>query len=312
LNFRSIADLSCTVRKNLYKIPRDVDLIVGIPRSGMLAANMIALYLNLKFCDLHSFINNIPITHGLSRQVRYSALMKPSDARHVLIVDDSVLTGESIDIARKQVAQCGMVAKTTYCAIYAASFSTIYSDIFLEVVELPRIFEWNVLHLPFLEKCCVDIDGVLCLDPTRAYLEYLTKAAPLVIPSYPIGHLVTSRLEKYRKDTEYWLAKHDVEYAKLHMLDLPNSETRRRLGCHASFKAEVYRRQRESILFIESEPHQAMQIMKASGKHVLSFSTQELFCPGFSYPIIERHARHFGKRALRKMFRFAKRLFDYN
>ena len=201
MNYRSIKDLSSTVRKNLYKIPRDVDLIVGIPRSGMIAANIIALYLNLKFCDLHSFINNIPISHGLSRQVRYPELIRPSDAQHVLIVDDSVLTGQSIDLTRKQVAQCGMVANYTYCVIYAASFSTMYPDIFLEVVELPRIFEWNVLHHPLLDKCCVDIDGILCLDPTHkqnddgaTYMEFLAKAHPLVIPSYTIGHLVTSRL----------------------------------------------------------------------------------------------------------------------
>jgi len=42
------------------------------------------------------------------------------------------------------------------------------------------VFEWNALHHSNPERFCVDIDGVLCRDPTEAenddgesYLEFL-------------------------------------------------------------------------------------------------------------------------------------------
>ena len=42
--YRNIADLNRVILKRLNILPRDFDLIVGIPRSGMLPANLLALY----------------------------------------------------------------------------------------------------------------------------------------------------------------------------------------------------------------------------------------------------------------------------
>lgn len=51
----------------------------------------------------------------------------------------------------------------------------------------------------------MDIDGVLCADPTpeenddgEKYRHFLLNTPPLFIPKVTIGTLVTSRLEKYR------------------------------------------------------------------------------------------------------------------
>lgn len=73
---------------------------------------------------------------------------------------------------------------------------------------MPRVFEWNVLHHPVLNDACVDIDGVLCRDPTpaenddgRKYREFLSTVEPTIVPGQRIGHLVTSRLEQYRPKT---------------------------------------------------------------------------------------------------------------
>lgn len=316
MNYRSIADLSNTIRENLYKIPCDVDLIVGIPRSGMLAANILALNLNLKFCDLNSYINDSPLEHGRTRKPRQSDISHPSEACHVLVVDDSICTGKSMSIARQKIDQCGWKTKVTYCGVYVAPESIFQADLVMDILDSDRSFEWNTMHLPdLLLTCCVDIDGVLCVDPTNeqnddgpAYLEFLTNAKPLVLPSYPIGHLVTSRLEKYRYQTECWLARHGVEYKNLYMLDLPDADTRRRLNCHASFKAGIYRKLYDTTLFIESERFQAMQIVRLSGKQVLSFSSQELFKPGLSYALIEQKSRKLLSRAVGKLYRIGKKL----
>jgi adenine/guanine phosphoribosyltransferase-like PRPP-binding protein len=56
MKYITIADLSETIRKNIWKIPRDIDFIIGVPRSGMIAASMIASYLNVPLIDVNSFI----------------------------------------------------------------------------------------------------------------------------------------------------------------------------------------------------------------------------------------------------------------
>ncbi len=154
-----------------------------------------------------------------------------------------------------------------------------------EVVPQPRMFQWNVMHHWFLGQSCVDIDGVLCADPTNeenddgpAYEKFLRGALPLHRPSRKIGYLVTSRLEKYRPQTEAWLARHGVQYGKLVMLDLPSKKERQRQSAHGTFKADFFRNS-DAVLFIESEYDQALKIANAAGKAVLCWETQEIVSP---------------------------------
>lgn len=98
-----------------------------------------------------------------------------------------------------------------------------------------------------------------------------------IIPAYMIAALVTSRLEKYRPQTEQWLRENGVQYDKLYMLNVASKEERIRLGCHADFKAETYKRLDDCILFVESNSRQARQIAEKSGKPVICAETDEMF-----------------------------------
>ena len=55
MQYISYNDLSNDIRNNLYKIPSDIDLIVGIPRSGMMVASIIGLLLNKSVMSLDNF-----------------------------------------------------------------------------------------------------------------------------------------------------------------------------------------------------------------------------------------------------------------
>ena len=44
MNYRNIDDLNHCILQHLSILPRDFDLIVGVPRSGMFPANLLALY----------------------------------------------------------------------------------------------------------------------------------------------------------------------------------------------------------------------------------------------------------------------------
>jgi len=300
MNYRSFEDLSRCIRRNLYKIPKDIDVVVGVPRSGLPVASMIALSHNLKVLDLGAFLNNNVIETGYTRIPRKNELQYPHDAGHILLVDDSVCSGGSMSKAYDEVRQV-YDKKITTLACYATKLDADNVDVSFEIVPMPRFFEWNIMHRPSLKECCLDIDGVLCLDPTEyenddseRYETFVKTARPLVIPSYPVGHLVTSRLEKYRSQTEEWLKNNGVIYEKLHMLDLPDAETRRRLGCHAEFKTDVYKKLKDAVLFIESDVNQSVYIAENSGKPTLCFENHELIMPGLSSENIK--ARFYGKK----------------
>jgi uncharacterized HAD superfamily protein/hypoxanthine phosphoribosyltransferase len=310
MNYRSINDLSSTVRNSLHLIPSDVDLVVGIPRSGMLVATIIAMNMNIRFCDIQGFLNNLQLITGNTRRSQKSNILYPADAKRVLIVDDSVGSGHSIQRIKDQIRENNLNQEIIYLAAYVDVHTKELVDCYFEIVRFPRVFEWNVMHRELLAQCCLDIDGVLCIDPTNeqnddasAYKKFLLNATPLIIPSYFIGHLVTSRLEKYRQETEIWLTRMGVSYGQLHMLDLPDAKTRQRLNSHASFKADIYMKQTNSILFIESEIEQAKSISNLAGKYVLCFSNQMMYSPNMSYAMVKEKTNNIIKRILAKIYR---------
>ena len=59
---------------------------------------------------------------------------------------------------------------------------------------------------------------------------------------------------------------------------------------HSPFKAAVYARLEDSVLFIESDPAQSRDIARLAGKPVLCYTTQELITPPLSLPRFRRDA----------------------
>ncbi|MEO1030389.1 MAG: phosphoribosyltransferase family protein [Bacteroidota bacterium] len=269
MNYRSISDLNETILRQLHRIPRDIDLVVGVPRSGMLPANLLALYLNLPYTDIHSFINGFVYKAGARRQFFDSLAYKK-----ILVVDDSIASGAALVECKESLAHLTSKFEFKYCVVYATPEKENVLDITLETVATPRYFQWNIFNHSTLDKACFDIDGVLCADPTKAqnddgpnYISFLLNAAPLYIPGSKIGTLVTSRLEKYRAETETWLNNHGIKYDKLVMLDLPDMKARQKANCHGSHKAKEYQNSKYN-LFVESDLGQAIEINKLTKKPV--------------------------------------------
>ena len=67
IEYRSYDNLISTISKSVSKIPNDVGLIVGIPRSGMLPAYVIGNFLNIGVIDLYSFLKNdlVKLNHAI-------------------------------------------------------------------------------------------------------------------------------------------------------------------------------------------------------------------------------------------------------
>ncbi len=291
MNFRSVGDLDKCIRHNLHKVPPNIDLVVGIPRSGILPATIIALTLNIALTDLVGFLEGRVFKKMRFRAEFVKRELPVDNFTHILIVDDSVLTGGTMKEARAAIEGAGNKSRISYLAAYCDIPGCRAVDICLEMASLPRVFEWNLMNSGNLDLCDVDIDGVLCREPTERenddgerYIRFLKSAEPRLLPTRPVQTLVTSRLEKYRKETAEWLSRHNVSYQQLIMLDLPSKEARVKAGVHAIHKAEFYRRS-ISKLFIESNHFQATEICRLSGKPVLSFEKMELVNPSFVSPL---------------------------
>lgn len=287
MNFRTINDMDMLIRANLHRIPEDVELVVGVPRSGMLPATLLAVYLNLPLTDSMSLLseNNHAAASRSLRQKGKSNTTNIKDYKKILIMDDSCNTGLSINELKQEIAQIeDCSTEIIYGCVYAAPNAVQYVDLYFEVLHQPRVFEWNIMNHGIIERACLDLDGVLCIDPTNEqnddgekYIEFIKNAIPLWIPKFTIGAIVTSRLEKYRKETASWLDQHGVKYKNLIMLDLPTKEDRIRMGAHAPFKASIYNQIKGSALFIESDPAQAKFIANSTGKAVYCVSNNAFY-----------------------------------
>lgn len=282
MQYRSIEDLNSTIVTNLSRVPAGTDLIVGVPRSGLLAANLLALQMNLPFTDVEGFIAGRILQSGDRLKSQGKSF---NDFKKVLVIEDSVWSGKSIREVKEKLAGLYPEKKIFYAAVFAGPEAIDKVDIYFQICPGPRIFEWNMMHHDLLEKCCVDIDGVLCKDPTEEenddganYENFLSNVDTFFRPSKKIGYLVTNRLEKYRSQTEAWLAKNNIKYNHLIMLDLPSKEARQKANNYGGFKASVYLKF-DGWLFIESSEWQARQIANISGKPVYCVDIRKMVYP---------------------------------
>ena len=150
MHYRSIADMSATIQREIWRIPQPVDLVVGIPRSGLMAANLLGLALNLPIADLEGYCAGRILASGKTRRAKKHAL-DIHEMKRVVVIDDSIFMGSSMTEARERVAAAGLPAEAIFVAVYGNSTSHPDADVVLEAVPQPRFFQWNIMHHGLLE-----------------------------------------------------------------------------------------------------------------------------------------------------------------
>lgn len=275
LNVRSIADMTATIAQNLHRIDRSAfDCVVGIPRSGMIPASIIATMLQLPLADVGGYAAGI--VYGRSgRSVVPGA--------RVLLVDDSCNKGgamrRAVAILQTKIPRIKIVRLAVY-GPYQLDDPASAVDVTFAACHGPRAFGWNLMKHRRLPRWGFDFDGVLCRDPAKAenddgprYAAFLANAEPLFLPTRPIGHIVTGRLERYRAPTEAWLARHGVQFESLTMMPYATKAERMAAGNRGGWKAGVVRGLGVEM-FIESCPKQAGIIARESGVPVFCTRSQ--------------------------------------
>ena len=288
MKFITIADLSNTIRQNIHKIPRDIDLIVGSPRSGMIVASIISEYLNKPLTDLNNFINGDRVGSGGLR-LRYNDTNIKTN--RVLIVDDTVWDGRQKLAAKQRLQQIkGFEYIFLVAYLEGPGINTIdiylddvtqYTDGFTNVV----FYEWNIFHHNEREmlRCMYDLDGVLCIDPPderrkSEYEEYIKNAIPLYTPTTRIGAIVTYRLKIYVNETMEWLKNNHIEYNHLTMYDADSYEKRANDNVPPYlYKGSIFKNADWAQLFVESDNTQAVEISRYANKPVYCVQTNTLY-----------------------------------
>lgn len=288
MKYITLSDLSEAIRKNIWKIPRDIDFIIGIPRSGTICASIISSYLNVPLIDIDSFLAGLEPCGGLRLDYFTSTHRRTN---RVLVIDDTVSSGRAMNEVREK-----LKSRTDYeyvfMCVYLEGTGKNMVDIYLEDVRKFTdnfttfvFYEWNIFqhHQHVMKQCLYDFDGVFCPDPPddkneAEYLEYIKNAPPLFIPRTRIGGIVTFRIEKNREITEKWLAEQGVQYKHLIMFPAYSREDRNRSGFSPErFKATFYREHSKFQLFVESSAEQAPRIAKISGKPVYCVENNKLY-----------------------------------
>lgn len=283
-NIRTVSMMTQTIAENIWQLDREAyDVIVGVPRSGIMPASIIATFLQLPFATVEGY--RAGIIHGRSNS-------RAGAGKRILLVDDSCNKGGAM---ARAVATIGNRARITRLAVYApyqVENPAALVDITFAECRGPRIFAWNMWKHKRLPRWAFDMDGVLCRDPVkgenddgRAYLNFIANAEPMFLPLRPIGHIVTSRLEKYRSQTEDWLERHGVIYSSLTMMNLPDKRARMTAmkvdGGRGGWKArqvDALRSDGHTVeMFIESCPKQARIIAREAGIPAFCTRTQEVF-----------------------------------
>lgn len=253
---------------------RELSGVIGIPRSGMIPASQIAMRYNLPLADLHSFLNTSGRFYPSRDGQQYS---DRSESNGILLVDDSSWSGNSLATALTELSIHPILKSILVetATIYGNPESSQYC---YRQVSAPRIFEWNWTRNAYLQETMLDLDGVFCYDPdpsqtrNREYYEgWLPDAIPRHLPTQKVRAIVSSRLEKYRRQTEAWLKQWKVEYQELCLLDCTEEE-RHEGNLHAEHKVAWYSNS-NSQLFIESDLAQAEHIYGRVGKSVLCPAT---------------------------------------
>ena len=240
------------------KLPRDVTDVVGIPRSGMLPAAVIATHLHLPLWQLTE-AGLQRLGHGS----RGGSLGSPAGNRFA-VVDDTVYGGRAFTRAR------AAVPNSVLAAVYVRPEASHVADIFARRLPTPHLLEWNVANNgpmaglaanPIYRRgIAFDLDGVIVHDAESGG----PPGSPYLVPrAHQVKLIATGRRERSRGVTEALLQSLGVRWERLEML--PDHEPDEAIAEH---KATMLLAS-GCGLFLESDPDQAEAICRQSGRPVI-------------------------------------------
>jgi hypoxanthine phosphoribosyltransferase len=261
VHYRSTVQLANTIKNKLCNMRDQVDLVVGIPRSGLLAGFFASEALRRPMTDL------VGLREGRILFPVPGPMPAPLQGRlRVLVIDDSVNSGISLQQVRERLSDLSDRIEVTVCAVYGPRRRCRHVDMVLEKVGNPHVFEWNALHHDLLADATVDLDEVIMGDDTAADPR-LFRA-----PTKPIGFALTTLPAARHPATMKMLQGRGVEIGQL-------------VHVHAASAAELAAAKADafcglpSTFYLARTAATASVVAAQSGKPALSLDTQRMHRP---------------------------------
>jgi len=277
MNFVSYATLAKDIERIVPTLPKDIGLVVGVPRSGLIVALLIAQQLK---CPVASLDWPEGYHIGFSKRLKGQKL-----GSRILLVDDSARTGNTMKRAIETLKEKIKDHDISTLCMYVTGDTVGMVDYHSRLLPACRLFQWNALNHSLLRTSLVDIDGVLCRDPEKAEYTNASKMAafvenvvPKIRAEYRTMAYVTWRPVTLKGRTVRWLKTHGFRYGKIYFR--PENMTERvgvSAQTKAQWKANVYKKHKDARLFIESNSEIAKHIWRLTKRPVLATDQWRLF-----------------------------------
>ena len=272
--FKKSSDIAQDCIDHLLPKVKDLQIagVVGIPRSGMLIAPILATLLNKPLYTISGEsiqVCNYSSVFGGKRMSSY----KQSNGK-LLFVDDTAYTGKEMKNIRVK------YPNNIYSVMYLKPSAEKYVDIFGMYLNSPHYLDWHFFNSDFTQSAVFDLDGIFCPDvPIEKaeneilYKEYITTVKSIAhrIPRlHPCLSIATARLEKYRDITEDWLKRNNIEYNSLHMYQGTKDDRDSNFYKNVSeYKTSIFLKS-DAKIFVESDDLLARRIaIRSKGKRVV-------------------------------------------
>jgi len=279
---------SSEIAEDCYRLLNYIEdcyCIIGIARSGVFPASLIALFAN---SPLYSYEQNNGTITNLRGGGRTNIMFNEQEKRYsknIYIVDDSAYSGRSMRIAKSRIQRQFPDKNIISMVLYAGSnaYESGLIDYAARITD-EHWFEWNMFSSPVSKGVCIDFDGILCRDfmpweddDGEVYLQTLKnmKLGSIRPQNRWTVDIVTARLDKWREPTEEWLKKNNISYNNLFMGPWNNISERFNANI-GKWKADIYK-DLSKTLFVESDLTQALEIYKHTGKDVLHYESGRVF-----------------------------------
>jgi orotate phosphoribosyltransferase len=260
LRFVTTQQLAVDVLTLASQVPPKLAGVVGVARSGLLPASLLAMHLHLPLGILREDAKDaIAAGHGW----RLGKQQRPNGP--LLVVDDTVMSGTSLRKSKAIAAKALAGRELLWAAIYVAPSAKTKPDIWVHDLEAPHFLEWNLFNSVHLPRMAFDYDGILTIDGTTRP-QYLPRRGEIPL-------IITGRGEQDRVPSLAWLAQHGVRVRKLIMF--PGQTPSDPLPI-ARYKAEHFAASGLSY-FVESDPVQAAEMARLAKRPVICPAAGEVF-----------------------------------
>ena len=217
IRYRQVSEMCDRVSASLGMLPPDLDMVVGIPRSGMIAATLITLYRNLPMTDMEGLFEGRMIKSG-----HRSIEQMNSDGRRckALVIDDSVGSGSQMRAARERLKVLEDRFEFVFAAVYVTETGRELVDVAMEMCPTPRCFQWNVMNHPYMAHACVDVLALLQPSVSERVMASqklcdLWDQIPLFKPKYKLASLVVPAEAAERQQVEQWMQQHGLSCERI-------------------------------------------------------------------------------------------------